>query len=146
MNIFHTQNLNISGSRQCIQYNPIIKTTLLKKKGGEGTSLVVQRLRLHTSNAGRRGFHPSLRTKISYACQCQQKVKLKQIIKPHTFTRIHVHSPSRAIASLTSLWRFGDNGLLPFFAFLLLSTVQILGQNAYIPCVCLTHLYIFSLF
>ena len=41
-------------------------------------SLVVQWLRLHTSNAGGAGSIPGQRTKIPYTTQCSQKLKKKK--------------------------------------------------------------------
>ena len=43
-------------------------------------SLVVQWLRLHTSNAGGAGSIPGQRTKIPYTTQCSQKLKKKKKI------------------------------------------------------------------
>ena len=46
----------------------------------QGTSLVVQWLRLHTSNAEGMGLIPGQGTKIPHATWCSQKKKKKSIV------------------------------------------------------------------
>ena len=71
--------------------------TILKKKTGtftlctQRTSLAIQWLRLHTSNAGRVGSIPGWGTKISHALRCGQKQTNKKQNK--TKPQIYVPGP-----------------------------------------------------
>ena len=51
---------------------------LVKEKRGGGTSLAVQWLTLHVSNAGDVGLIPGWRTKMPHAARCGQKKKIEQ--------------------------------------------------------------------
>ena len=59
-------------------------SNLKKKKGGCGTSLVVQWLRFHAPTAGGRGSIPGRGTKIPHVTFGSQKIKTKDFSRTDT--------------------------------------------------------------
>ena len=76
------------------------KLPLYIKEMPFGTSLVVQQLRLHISNAGGAGSIPGQGTKISHAMQLKKKKRLLWDIRYVTFDLIRptLRSPSSPLA------------------------------------------------
>ena len=64
----------------------------------QGTSLVVQWLRLHTSNAEDMGSIPSQGTKVSHVVWCGQKNKNKNKLSP---VRVQFSMPSLSVSAVS---------------------------------------------
>ena len=118
---------------ELLNLNQVTFTLKLKKKDS-GTSLAVQWLRCHTSNAGSLGSNPSQRTKIPYAMQKRKKKrknkwKSDSNVKGQTYHQWGLHTEVPTV-----FWEICPKWIFPQFLFWLgwHSIETVLKNNVFI--------------